>query len=196
MDVFLGSSNALVDQRLAFCSLVEQLAGPVYDLMGVELDARVWETESYAMERDRSKQAAYDQVIRGCELTFFLVDSYLGSYTLHEFLVATEQLELCGAPKVTAWVRPESADCQFDDNTRELLRRLNDDRARGVRGLDLRSLGSDEELLLDMASILSHEVGGLPLAVRDGGLWAGHERLIRIPQQLRGKAQELFPDAR
>ena len=181
MDVFLGSSKKLRDLRLAFSELMDSLADAVFDACDEDLVGRLWETESYTMERARSKQEAYDEVIRGCELAFFLVDGTLGDYTLHEFEVAIEAPETQGAQRVTVWLRPEAQAGAYDANTRQLLE-LAAERS-DVRVL---ALASEGELLLDMIQTIAALLPQLPLELRLNGVWVGHKRLVdtsTLPEQ-------------
>lgn len=181
MDVFLGSSKKLRDLRLAFSELMDSLADAVFDACGEDLVGRLWETESYTMERARSKQEAYDEVIRGCELAFFLVDGTLGDYTLHEFEVAIEAPETQGAQRVTVWLRPEVQAGAYDANTRQLLEMAAE--RSDVRVL---ALASEGELLLDMIQTIAALLPLLPLELRSNGVWVGHKRLVdtsTLPEQ-------------
>lgn len=181
MDVFLGSSKKLRDLRLAFSELMDSLADAVFDACGEDLVGRLWETESYTMERARSKQEAYDEVIRGCELAFFLVDGTLGDYTLHEFEVAIEAPETQGAQRVTVWLRPEVQAGAYDANTRQLL-----ELAAGRSDVRVLALASEGELLLDMIQTIAALLPQLPLELRSNGVWVGHKRLVdtsTLPEQ-------------
>ena len=173
MDVFLGSSNKLRDLRLAFSELMDSLADAAFDACGEDLVGRLWETESYTMERARSKQEAYDEVIRDCELAFFLVDGTLGDYTLHEFEVAIEAPETQAVQRVTVWLRPEAEAGAYDANTRQLLEMAAE--RSDVRVLPL---ASEEELLLDMTQTIAVLLPLLPLELRPNGVWVGHKRLV------------------
>ena len=181
MEVFLGSSKSLRDLRLAFSELMDALADAALDACDQDLTGRLWETESYAMERARSKQEAYDEVIRGCELAFFLVDGMLGDYTLHEFEVALEASAPAGTSRVTVWLRPEEHVGTYDTNTHRLLE-LAAERP-DVRVLPLASEG---ELLLDMTEAVATLLPQLPLELRANGVWVGHKRLVdtqNLPDQ-------------
>lgn len=173
MDVFLGSSKDLRDLRLAFSELVDSLADAAFDACDEDLVGRLWETESYAMERARSKQEAYDEVVRGCELAFFLVDGTLGDYTLHEFEVATEACAAQGMPQVTVWLRPEEQVGTYDVNTHLLLKTV-----AGCQGVHTLPLASEGELLLDMIRAVAALLPQLPLELRSDGVWVGHKRLV------------------
>lgn len=173
MDVFLGSSKDLRDLRLAFSELVDSLADAAFDACDEDLVGRLWETESYAMERARSKQEAYDEVVRGCELAFFLVDGTLGDYTLHEFEVATEACAAQGMPQVTVWLRPEEQVGTYDVNTHLLLETV-----AGCQGVHTLPLASEGELLLDMIRAVAALLPQLPLELRSDGVWVGHKRLV------------------
>ena len=173
MDVFLGSSNTLRDLRLAFSELIDSLADAAFDRCGQELTGRLWETESYAMERARSKQEAYDEVIRGCELAFFLVDGTLGDYTLHEFEVALEAPAPAEAVRVVVWLRPEEHVGAYDANTRRLL-----ELASGRPDVRVLPLASEGELLLDMTELVCSRLPQLAPELRAGGVWVGHRRLV------------------
>lgn len=173
MDVFLGSSKDLRDLRLAFSELVDSLADAAFDACDEDLVGRLWETESYAMERARSKQEAYDEVVRGCELAFFLVDGTLGDYTLHEFEVATEACAAQGMPQVTVWLRPEEQVGIYDVNTHLLLKTV-----AGCQGVHTLPLASEGELLLDMIQAVAALLPQLPLELRSDGVWVGHKRLV------------------
>ena len=181
MEVFLGSSKSLRDLRLAFSELMDALADAALDVCDQDLAGRLWETESYAMERARSKQEAYDEVIRGCELAFFLVDGMLGDYTLHEFEVALEAPALAGTSRVTVWLRPEEHAGAYDTNTQRLLELAGE--RPDVRVLPLASEG---ELLLGMTEAVATLLPQLPLELRANGVWVGHKRLVdtqNLPDQ-------------
>ncbi len=188
MDVFLGSSRHLSDMRVAFAALVDSLFDPVFDSCDEEIVARMWENESYAMERDRSKQAAYDEVIRACDLAFFLVDGYLGDYTLHEYQVARDSYAASGKPYTTVWVRSGMpfggtvlADMDYvptdidDANTRVMLTS-----AMIEAGVHVRNLLDTNTTLLDMLECMTSKYGQVPLSVRDNSVWSGHKRLISL----------------
>lgn len=171
MDVFLGSSNTLRDQRLAFSELANSLADPAFDTCGQDVIARLWETESYAMERNRSKQAAYDEVIRECDLVFILVGDTLGDYTLHEYLVAAEACARKGYPRVTVWVSPAAS----DENTHTLL-----SHAALAPDVEMHTLTSINTMLLEMVQLMASKLGPLPLRIDDEGVWTGHKRLVSL----------------
>lgn len=188
MDVFLGSSRMLSDLRLGFAALVDTLADPAFDSCGEEITARMWESESYSMERDRSKQAAYDEMIRQCDLAFFLVDGFLGKYTYHEYLVAVESYAKRGKPSITVWVRLKSVDSKkmlptaltapvefSDSNTRLLV-----ESATTVPGVGVRALTSQNAVLIDMLELMVCQLGSIPLQLRGDGVWIGYKRLVSL----------------
>lgn len=188
MDVFLGSSKTLNQQRLAFSGLVNALADPAFDACDQDVVGRMWETESYAMERDRSKQEAYDEVIRDCDLAFILVGDHLGDYTLHEYLVAAESLAQKGSPRVAAWVSPATIDVDgtpsaptlepvafADANTRTLL-----EHAASASNVQVFPLDTTNAMLLQMLQLMVTELGPVPLRMDGAGIWTGHKRLVSL----------------
>lgn len=57
---------------------------------------------AYTVER---KQEEYNQIIRDCELVFFIFFTKLGEYTYEEFRVAREQFEKCGRPQIYTYFK-------------------------------------------------------------------------------------------
>ena len=186
MEVFLGSSRMLAELRTSFAALVDSLSGSSYDACGEDVIARMWETESYAMERDRSKQEAYDEMICGCDLAFFLVDEWLGDYTLHEYRVASGSFASKGSPRIVAWVRagaqqpgprpsvPVAGDVT-DANLRVIL-----ESASANPEVEVRYLDGENAMLLEMLEIIVGKLGPVSLSLHGNAVWTGHKRLVAL----------------
>lgn len=186
MDIFLGSSRVLAELRTSFAALVDSLSGSSYDACGEDVIARMWETESYAMERDRSKQEAYDEMICGCDLAFFLVDEWLGDYTLHEYRVASGSFASKGSPRIVAWVRAnaqQAAPCPSlpvaEDATDANLRVLLESASANPE-VEVRHLDGENAVLLEMLEIIVGRLGPVPLSLHRNAVWTGHKRLVAL----------------
>lgn len=188
MDIFLGSSRDLFSMRTSFAALADSITDVAYDYCGVDVTARMWENESFAIERDSSKQDAYDEMIRGCDLAFFLADGHLGDYTLHEYFVAMEAFALHGKPKVVTWMRGDSspfeasstdAELSFD-TVRDANARLLLESAIDNEDVDVRKLVNQNAVLLDMLGLILQELGPIPVQVKNGAVWTGYKRLVAL----------------
>lgn len=79
---------------------------------------------AYTAER---KQEEYNQIIRECEMVFFIFFTKLGEFTFEEFFVAKKQFEECGTPKIYTYFKNLSSSEVMEQALVEFMAWLDND---------------------------------------------------------------------
>lgn len=103
INVFLGSSNELINDRNSFSDLIRSL-DDIYEPRGIRIKLKRWE-DFFAYCTGTRTQDDYNKVLTNCDISICMFHRIGGKFTIEEFEKSVEAYQLKQSPKPYVYVR-------------------------------------------------------------------------------------------